>query len=104
MTTIADIARKWNRKTELHRGLQLDAASLDILNAMGIGKQIAEAAAEYQRNQCQKRVARNQSISGGNTGSTGGQTDQTSKSSGMTPKEDANEALARALEMCGRGS
>jgi hypothetical protein len=97
MATIADIARKWSKKTDMGRGLVLDADDLDILNAMGIGKQIAEAAAEFQRDQCQKRVARNQSIPGESSGSSPEPVEIT-KSSGTTPPESGKEALARARQ------
>ena len=49
---LADVARHWFRKTDLGKGLRLDPDQLDLLNAIGVGKVIADALAEYQRDQC----------------------------------------------------
>jgi hypothetical protein len=99
MTSLPDLARHWFRQTDKGKGLRLDQAELDLLNAMGVGRLIADSLAEFQRQQCQRRVAQNHSISGGRSGSIDEMTEPTSLSHGTTQPPDANEALARVQRM-----
>ena len=96
MTTLTKISRHWSRQTEKRRGIRLEAAAMDILNAIGVGELIHLAAAEGQREECEKRSSQSQSIAGTTSASMlpvrGA---PTLKSSGMIPPSVGNEALAR---------
>jgi hypothetical protein len=96
MTTLTKISRHWSRQTEKRRGIRLDAAAMDILNAIGVGELLHLAAAEGQREECEKRRVQNHSIAETTSVSmplVGGE--PTLKSSGMIPLSVGNEALAR---------
>lgn len=96
MTDITDLARRFSRKLDTGKGMQLDAADLALLCAIGVNDVIQQAAAKYLREQCQQRIARNRSISGGRIASIS-VPDEPLKSSGMTSHESESEAVARAL-------
>jgi hypothetical protein len=42
-------AKHWFAQTELGKGIRLDAAQLDLLNSLGVGKVIADALADQDR-------------------------------------------------------
>ena len=96
MTSLTKLSRHWSRQTEKRRGIRLEAAAMDILNAIGVGELVHLAAAEEQRKECEKRSTLNHSIVETISGSTplvrGG---PTLKSSGMIQPSVGNEALAR---------
>jgi hypothetical protein len=92
---LPDTAQHWFRQTDKGKGIRLDGGQLDLLNAIGVGKVIADALADYQRNQCQQRAARSRSISGEGSSSSRGRAEIT-KSSGTIPPPDENEQLHRA--------
>ena len=102
MNDIVDLSRRFMRKTQIGKGMQLRPDDIDLLNAIGVGQMIAEAAAEAQRKQCQERDAHRRSTSVDRipfTSVTGG---KTSKSSGTTPQPDAKDRLRQARAMCGK--
>lgn len=99
MSSLPKIAGKWFRKTDIHKGIQLNPEEMDILNSIGVGQLIAEKLAEHQRALCLKRNAESQSINGGLSVSIDGQTVKTSKSPGMTQRPGGSEALARVQRM-----
>ena len=96
MTSLTKLSRHWSRQIEKRRGIRLEAAAMDTLNAIGVGELIHLAAAEEQRIECEKRRAQNHSIAETTSASMplvrGG---PTLKSSGMIPQSVGNEALAR---------
>jgi hypothetical protein len=57
MKTLPDIARHWARQSASGKGIRLEAADLDRLNAIGIGEFIVKAAAEEQRKLAEQRLA-----------------------------------------------
>lgn len=56
MDDLSRIARHWSRQTEKGKGLRLEAAQIDLLNAIGVGELIQKEAAEYQRRQAASRL------------------------------------------------
>lgn len=58
MSDLARIARHWMRQTEIGRGIRLEAADLDLLNAIGVGELIAAKAAEEMREAAKERQAK----------------------------------------------
>lgn len=96
MSDIADLARRFSRKLETGKGMQLAPADLALLGAIGVNDLIQTAAADFLRKQCQQRVARNQSIAGGSSGFTQGDPGADSRSSGTTQTESGSEAAERA--------
>lgn len=44
MTDLPEIARHWSRQTDKAKGIRLDAAAMDMLNAIGVGELIREHA------------------------------------------------------------
>lgn len=99
MTSLPDLTRRMSRKIEAGRGMNLSGDDLDLLVASGAYAVLTQAAIRAQEDQCRKRDARNRSISGETSGSTGEKTGQTLKSSGTTNRQDVSEAEARAVEM-----
>lgn len=104
MTSLPELARKWIRKSEIGKGFMLSPAEQDLLNSLGIGQIIANAAAEYQREQCRQRDAHRRSTSVDRIALTDAAGGKTSSSPGMIPPPSANDQLQRAREMCGRGA
>jgi hypothetical protein len=95
VSALPNLMRRIDRKLDIQRGLSLSYDDLALLVATGAYARLQEASKEYRERQCREHVARTHSISGASTGSTP-DPDETSKSSGMTPSESANDALARA--------
>lgn len=93
---------KLSRKVEAGRGIHLSPDDLDILAQFGVLKMLASLAAEYQVRKCQERNAKRRSISEAPSASIDVPTARTSKSSGTTPTDGANEALALAQAICRR--
>lgn len=56
MTTVVDVARHWARQSAKGKGIRLEAASVDLLNTIGVGDLISAKAAELQRLQSEERV------------------------------------------------
>ena len=54
MTTITDLARRFSRKTEIGKGMQLTPDDLALLAAIGVNDVIQSAAADFLRDQCQR--------------------------------------------------
>lgn len=96
MTDIVDLARRFARKADTMKGMQLAPEDLALLVAIGVNDVIQSAAADFLREQCQQRVARSRSISAGPIASSRGPAEPM-RSSGTTNSESANEAAARAL-------
>lgn len=102
MSALPEIASHWFRQTDKGKGVRLDAGQMDLLNAIGVGQLIAEAMASYQREQCQKRTMRSQSMPAADTGSYGTEEEmerfepRTSRSYGMTTPQDVTAASRRA--------
>lgn len=94
---IVDLARKWNRKLDQGKGTQFTAHELALMASIGVNDLVQNAAAKLLRDQCQKRVVHDLSISAETTGSTGVRTGKTSKSRTTTQSHDESESLARAL-------
>jgi hypothetical protein len=113
MSVLADLDRRISRALEQGRGMQLNAAELDLLAMTGSYCVLHTAAEAELREQaaCRDAQRRKGSTSAGPTGSsgTGARTEpfevQTSRSSGTTRSEDASEALqaARDALMMGDG-
>lgn len=94
---IVDLARKFNRKLDIGKGMQLSPEELALLASIGVNDLIQNAAAKLLREQCQKRVVHDLSTSAETTGSTSAPTAKTSKSRTMTQSPEESESLARAL-------
>ena len=93
---------KMSRKVEAGRGIHLSPDDLDILAQFGVLKMLASLATEYQVRKCQERNVKRRSISEATLASTGAPTARISKSSGTTPPDSVNEALALAQAICRR--
>lgn len=104
MTSLADLARRWMRQTEIGKGIRLDSDDMDLLNALGVGDVILTSTARRQREQCLKKTTT--SIQGENTGLRGIESEterseaHTPRSSGMTTQQNAFEAAQRARRIC----
>jgi hypothetical protein len=100
--SIVRIDMKVSRASEARKGVGLTGEDLDLLMSIGLGDILAQAKADYLKEQARCRDTRLRSIDGGNTGSigtsapTGPGAPPISKSSGTTPPPDAQKALQRA--------
>lgn len=99
MSSLNDLDRRLSRKLESGRGIQLSAGDLDLLVTTGAYQVFRLAVAEHQRELCQQRSGRDRYTNAGTSGSSVAKDVRPSKSSGTTPSESANEALARAQRM-----
>lgn len=95
MSSLPELMRRLDRKLDIQRGLHLSYDDLALLVATGAYAKLQDATREYRDRQCREHVARSHSINGATSSSTQ-ERGETSKSSGTTETEDANEALARA--------
>jgi hypothetical protein len=102
--TIVHLDTRVSRASERGRGLKLEPADLDLLVSLGVMDILHRAKADYLKEQARCRDARNRSINGANTSSTGidEQTAPsallTSRSSGTMPKRSASVAVQRARQ------
>ncbi|KQT32506.1 hypothetical protein ASG29_12085 [Sphingomonas sp. Leaf412] len=101
MASLPDLDRRFSRKIEAGKGIQLSADDLDLFVSTGAYDVFRQAVAEYQRTQCQQRNARSRSTSAANSPSTNGQ-GATSRSSGMTTSDSVSEAQARLRAILNR--
>ena len=102
MASPADLDRRLSRRIECEKAIQLTAADLALLVESGAIATFRHFVEKHQRDQCRARNVRSRSINGGATPSTGERTGRTSKSSGMTMIESANEALAQVHQTLGK--
>ncbi|WP_158014139.1 hypothetical protein [Sphingomonas sanxanigenens] len=106
MATLIDLARHWARQTQKGKGIRIEGADLDLLNAIGVGEMIQVKAAEEQRELCGQRLMN--STAGGNTGSPtiDGGTDpsarRSSRSSGTTKPLGVTASARRAQRTSNR--
>lgn len=106
MTTLADLARHWARQTQKGKGIRIEGAGLDLLNAIGVGEMIQAKAAEEQRLLCGQRLMN--STAGENTDSptiesaTEASALRSFKSSGTTKQPDAIASARRAQRTSSR--
>jgi hypothetical protein len=102
VTSIADLARRLSRKVEAGRAIRLTHEDLQLLVKTGAYGAVQTAATKELRDRCLQRDAASPSTSAGTSGSTVAPIAPTSRSSGTTTSESANEALAQARAMTGR--
>lgn len=96
--------RKFSKKIESRRGVYLSPDEVDVFVAVGAYETVAAAAIAYQVETCRERNAQSHSISEAPSASIDAMAGRTSKSSGTTSIDAANEALAQARAICGRRS
>ena len=95
--TPSALFRRVSKQLETGKGIRLSADELEVYASITLSV-LAHAAAEYQREKCQRRNEQNHSTSVVNTNSTralGG----TLKSFGTTPTPSGSAELARARKM-----
>ena len=101
--SLFDLDRRLTRKIETEKSVQISPAELEWLVHSGAIDTFRAFVADQQRQLCNERRARRQSINAGISGSTGDQAAPTSKSSGTIARSDANEALRLAQAMTSKG-
>lgn len=84
--------------------IRLEAGSLDLLNAVGVGELIFAKAAELQREQCLERNLRRSTITGDTSSSSNGRDGPVSKSPGMTLPPAGIDTLQRVRQRLKPGS
>lgn len=94
--SIMALARRIQRAAEIGRGIRFEAADLDLLVAIGVNDLIQTKAAESTRELCRNRDARSRSTSAVNSSCPQPLPGGSSKSTGMTQAEAANDAFQRA--------
>lgn len=108
MTSISDLARHWTRQTEKGKGIRIEAAALDVLNAIGVGELILTKAAEAQREACNSRIKTSTRVANIASPMTDELTAPSgvriSRSSGTTPQHDVIGAARRAQRTSSRRS
>lgn len=101
--SLPEIARQWSKAIERGKGLRISAEDLDELNAIGVNDLLQVAAANQLKEKALCRASRGQTayIDVENTGLIGtvAKTEayevRSSRSSGMTHRDDASALLAR---------
>jgi len=97
-----DLQRKFDKKIDERKTIQLSPEEIDLLVECGAYDKIVEAARDFRKKQCRERSARSRSISAVPSPSIQGQ-GGTSKLSGTMKPPNGSEALARAQAMLGKG-
>ena len=101
---ITTLSRRLSRAGEQGKGIKLEARDIDLLCSLGVFDKVHSASSEFLKEQSLCRIARRQSIDGGNTGSTssaepmGPNVRRIGTSSGMTSTRDARQARQRARQ------